>query len=178
MELVLMGWVCKAYTLPSGRLVPQTRNVQNSCPTKILQSMRQKLGRRWNSWEQLQRIRGNWTSKSIRPALAAAEVWGSPRKGASSVEEPPQVVNCCSVWHWLMHWWCLVLQVFGVSPFIHEGWGCRSPSPEEGWTQVGRTKPGKGFTVGRKSCWLELFHCAWAEDVPLPYSKAADFICQ
>lgn len=133
MELILMDWVSKAYTLPSGRLVPQTRNVQTSCPMKILQSMKKK------NWA------GGRTAQSSCGESGAAELPrapGQPCQLLKSVkalgEEPPQVVNCCWVWklwHWLMQWWCLVLQQFGVSPFIREGWGSRPPLPGS-WAAV------------------------------------------
>lgn len=54
------------------------------------------------------------------------------KSGKALGKEPSQEVNSWSVWklwHWLMQWWCLVLQLFRMSPFIHEGRGSRSPPP-------------------------------------------------
>lgn len=117
---------CKACTSPSGRLLPQTRNVQNSCPMKMLQNVKQKRA-------------GDRTAESCCREPGATELPGAPgqpcqllKSGEALGKDPPQGVSCCSVWklwHWLMPWWCLVLQLFGISPFIHEGWGSRSPPP-------------------------------------------------
>lgn len=101
--------------------------------------------RKQNSWEQLYKVRGNWTSKSTRPTLPAAEVWGSPRKGATSGGELLFSVEIVA----LTEWWYLVLQLSGVSPFIHEGWGSSRSPPPGSWAAFRLA----GQSQGRVSLW-------------------------
>lgn len=129
MELVLMAWVQSMHIA-----LWKTHASDQECAETAAPWRYSKL---WNK-----NCAGSRTAESSYRESGATELSRAPgqpcqllESGEALGKEAPQERSHLRWWVAVQRgscgteWCCLLLQLFGVSPFIHEGWGPRSPPP-------------------------------------------------